>query len=171
VMDDGFQHLPLQKHLILLLDPDKPKNRLCLPAGPYREPRWNRSRADEVLPGRFQVKAEPLQLITPDGHQRVFPKEFAALCALGQPQRFIDALPAAPKTKILLPDHDPLDAGTLLERLPQDRPTIVTAKDWVKLRERPDVGTREFLIARHSVRVEPEAEFRAWLGAELDERT
>jgi tetraacyldisaccharide 4'-kinase len=77
---------------------------------------------------------------------------------------------AGPEPALLLGDHDPLDAGTLLQRLPTDWPTIVTAKDWVKLRERPDIGTRQFLIARHSVRVEPAAEFREWLGAKLDER-
>ena len=48
--------------------------------------------------------------------------------------------------------------------------TVVTAKDWVKLRERSDVGEREFLIARHAVRIEPATEFRAWLERRLDER-
>jgi tetraacyldisaccharide 4'-kinase len=173
-MDDGFQHLPLKKHLNLVLDDPAPKNRLCLPAGPYREPRWNRRRADTVLPGRFRVESEPLRLTDPDGQPESTPQEYALLCALGQPERFVAAVSrlvgAGPEPALLLGDHDPLDAGTLLQRLPTDWPTIVTAKDWVKLRERPDIGTRQFLIARHSVRVEPAAEFREWLGAKLDER-
>src|SRR5579885_1414322 len=50
LLDDGFQHLPLAKDLTILLDPPA-ENGHCLPAGPYREPRRNRSRADLVLPG------------------------------------------------------------------------------------------------------------------------
>jgi len=38
LMDDGFQHLPLAKDVAIVLDPPR-RNRLCLPAGPYREPR------------------------------------------------------------------------------------------------------------------------------------
>jgi tetraacyldisaccharide 4'-kinase len=173
LMDDGFQHLPLAKDLTIVLDDPAPRNRWCLPAGPYREGRWNRRRADLVLPGRFHVETEPLQLLTPEGEPVGMPEASAAMCALGQPERFFAALESAggtPLPRVALPDHDPLDGGTLLERLPRDRPTIVTAKDWVKLRERSDVGEREFLIARHAVRIEPAAEFRAWLEHRLDGR-
>ena len=169
LMDDGFQHLPLRKDLSLILDDPNPRNRWCLPAGPYREGRWNRRRADAVLPGRFQIETEPLRFLRPDGSEVSKPERMAALCALGQPERFFVAL-GGPEPAIALPDHDPMDAGTLLERLPRDRPTVVTAKDWVKLRERSDVGEREFLIARHAVRIEPATEFRAWLERRLDER-
>ncbi|MFX8929914.1 tetraacyldisaccharide 4'-kinase, partial [Acinetobacter baumannii] len=34
VMDDGFQHLPVKKHIQILLDDPTPKNSRCLPAGP-----------------------------------------------------------------------------------------------------------------------------------------
>ncbi len=169
LMDDGFQHLPLKKHLSIVLDPERPKNPWCLPAGPYREGRWNRRRADLVLPGQFRVEAEPLHLIRPDGASAERPVRMSALCALGQPEGFFRALGDA-EPRVALPDHDPLDAGNLLGRLPADRPVVVTAKDWVKLRERPDVGEREFLIARHSVRIEPADEFRAWLETRLDGR-
>lgn len=49
LMDDGFQHLPLAKSLTILLDPDEPRNPYPLPAGPYREFRSARRRADLVL--------------------------------------------------------------------------------------------------------------------------
>ncbi|HVL40476.1 MAG TPA: tetraacyldisaccharide 4'-kinase, partial [Fimbriimonadaceae bacterium] len=65
LMDDGFQHLPLHKHLTLLLDPDIP-NSQTLPAGPYREPRVNRSRADLVLPGAFRVQRRSLRFVDPE---------------------------------------------------------------------------------------------------------
>lgn len=175
LMDDGFQHLPLAKTLTFVLDEPKPKNPFCLPAGPYREGRWNRRRADTVVPGQFHVEAEPLRLATPEGTPKPAPAEYALLCALGQPERFVTSVELLtgqpPRAKSLLPDHDRLDAGTLLEALPSELPVIVTAKDWVKLRERTDVGRREWLVARHEVRLEPAQELRRWLRDKLNGQT
>jgi hypothetical protein len=47
-------------------------------------------------------------------------------------------------------------------------PVVVTAKDWVKLRNRNDLDGRTILVAHHSVRVEPADAFRAWLAERLD---
>jgi len=174
LMDDGFQHLPLKKQLSIVLDDANPINAHCLPAGPYREPRSNRSRADLVLPDRFSVCRNPIRLVSPDGQTQT-PMNYSVLCALGQPQRFLDELNSAYPSgdplgiRTLLPDHDPLTGGTLLERFPKELPIVVTAKDWVKLRNRKDLGQRQFLIALQQVRVEPEVEFKAWLGQRLDE--
>ncbi len=174
VMDDGFQHLPLRKDLTLLLDDPRPTNSRCLPAGPYREPRNNRRRADEVLPGRFRVVSERLDLVKVDGELEI-PTAYSVLCALGQPQRFLDQLQSSfPRVAgvgktLLLSDHDPLQGGTLLEEFPVALPIIVTAKDWVKLRLRPDVGSRQFIVAGQRIRVEPEADFKKWLKERVDE--
>lgn len=94
-----------------------------------------------------------------------------ALCALGQPDRFLSQLAGHVELvkPLVLPDHDPLTSGTLLERLPPDLPVVVTAKDWIKLRERPDVGTREFVIAMQDVQIAPEQQFREWLTEKLNE--
>lgn len=170
LMDDGFQHLPLRKDLSLILDPEQPRNRMCLPAGPYREARWNRKRADLVIPGQFRVE-ETTNFLAADGTGASTPDKFAILLALGRPQNVIDALQRqglTPQHREILPDHDPLTGGTLIDRLPADIPTVVTAKDWVKLRQRPDVGQREFLILNHEVRIEPQSEFRSWLKPKLD---
>lgn len=163
LMDDGFQHLPLRKTLSIVLDPENPPNWRCLPAGPYREPRRNRSRADLVIPGRFRVVEEGPWLDEP------WPERFAVLCALGQPARFLASLPRDPVQTRLLPDHDPLTAGTLFDGMDPSLPVVVTAKDWVKLRARKDLAKRRILVARHAVRVEPAAEFRAWLAEGLHE--
>ncbi len=175
LMDDGFQHLPLQKNLSLVLDPINPPNRLCLPAGPYREPRSNRKRADQILPGRFHVKEEGPWLESSErttNHEprttTDWPTAFAVLCALGQPARFLASLPHPPTTTKLLPDHNPLTAGNLFDGMDPALPVVVTAKDWVKLRARTDLAARRILVARHAVRVEPAAEFRAWLAERLD---
>ncbi len=177
LMDDGFQHLPLRKTLSLLLDPPDPVNRRCLPAGPYREPRRNLRRADAVLPGRFRVVEETWVVesegwmvkenLPPTTHHPL-PSPFAVLCALGQPARFLASLSEKPAFQRLLPDHDPLTAGNLFDGMDPALPVVVTAKDWVKLRNRTDLDGRRILVARHSARVEPAAEFRAWLSERLD---
>lgn len=174
VMDDGFTHTPLRKHITMVLDDPNPPNTCCQPAGPYREPRRNRRLADLVIPDRFRIEAEPMRLLTPEGME-VRPTRYSVLCALGQPDKFVSALQnsfpvqgeAGPVKKIK--DHDPLDGGNLLESFPADLPIVVTAKDWVKLSRRKDVGSRQILVATHQVRVEPEAEFKEWLKAKLHE--
>lgn len=170
LMDDGFQHLPVHKDINILLDPATPSNGLCLPAGPYREPRWNRNRADLILPGDFEVESEPL--VINDDAGRPLPKgPYNLICALGQPGRFVGAATAAlgspPVQSVLLPDHDGLEGGTLLSSFGANTPIVVTAKDWVKLRERPDFGTHSVYIAHHFVRIKPEEPFFAWLTSRI----
>jgi tetraacyldisaccharide 4'-kinase len=170
LMDDGFQHLPLKKHVTILLDPEDPPNTKCLPAGPYREPRRNRKRADLVLPGRFSITEAELTFEDPSGGiPEELPKEYSVLCALGQPDRFLKSLAGEPRATMLLADHDPMTTGNLFDLLPREVPTVVTAKDWVKLRNRPDLEGRRFLVAKQSVRVDPEERFREWLKEKLDE--
>jgi len=166
LMDDGFQHLPLQKHGTIVLDPPSPDNRWCLPAGPYREPRSNRSRADLVIPGRFQLEAKPTRFLDGAGAEQSFGR-YGLLCALGNPESFASAVEKAAgrpaEAKRFLGDHDPMTEGTLLAQFPPDLDLIVSAKDWVKLRERPDAYSRRILIASHEVFVTPQDEFDHWL--------
>lgn len=171
LMDDGFQHLPLVKHVQIVLKPTS-NNRMCLPAGPLREPESALARADLVVPGAFEVVVDPLVLESPQGGPVDVPRTAGVLCALGDPEGFLGGLRGiglALDPIVLLADHDPLTRGNLLERLPRDQPVVVTAKDWVKLRERSDVGERRWLVARHQVRLEPADEFTAWLDRKLDE--
>ena len=170
LMDDGFQHLPLKKALAIIVDPKAPTNPFCLPAGPYREPRFNRKRADLVIPGEFSIVEEPPEICNPRGEKREV-ATCTVLCALGQPQKVpttLEEMGVKVKSKLFLPDHDPLTGGTLLDNLPIDLPVVVTAKDWVKLRERPDVEERDFLILKHAVRVEPKDTFYTWLKQRLN---
>lgn len=173
LMDDGFQHLPLAKQVkILLLDNDN-TNRRCLPAGPYREPYSYRRRADIVIPDHFKVHVARLQLRDRNGvlwNQGA--QEIYALCALGQPQKFLESL-AQNSWKVidsrLLPDHDPLTGGNLFDGWPISAPIVVTAKDWVKLQNRPDLAERKIWIADYKVAIEPQDEFRAWIENKLNE--
>lgn len=173
LMDDGFQHLPLRKHVSIVIAPTGP-NRRCLPAGPLREPQQSLHRADLVLPGKFSVEAAPLRFTVGDGEELeagvIGP--CSALCAIGRPELFFESLAhagLAADPSIAIADHDPLSRGNLLECLPEGRSVVVTAKDWVKLRERTDVGLRRWIVARHAVRVVPAEAFQAWLLERLDE--
>lgn len=170
LMDDGFQHLPVKKHLTILLDPPSDNHR-CIPAGPYREPWRHRKRADLVLPNGFKPVMAIRSLETPDGKPEGAVRG-NVLCALGNPDRFLSDLRAFGVTleqSITLPDHDKLEVGNLFASLNPDLPLIVTAKDWVKLQRRSDLGDRKIFIARQEARIEPEAEFKAWLTRKLDE--
>ena len=173
LMDDGFQHLPVKKHLSILLDPPT-DNRSCLPAGPYREPWRHRSRADLVLPNghhavmRIGALADPRDMNMPVDN----PAKTNALCAIGDPGRFFRDLQEfgleLASTKVLS-DHDNLQMGNLFDSFDPNLPIVVTAKDWVKLQRRSDLGSRQILVARQDARIEPEAEFKAWLARKLDE--
>lgn len=174
LMDDGFQHLPLRKHVSIIVHPRFDLNRLCLPAGPYREPRARGlARADLELPGRdFGLERSPTSL-TDQAGAAVDPQGLAAcvLCAIGDPwplQASLEAQGVRVVRGRYLADHDRLDAGNLLQGLDAALPLIVTAKDWVKLRRRADLGSREVLVADYEVRVTPEEAFAAWLDERLD---
>ena len=170
LMDDGFQHLRLRQHVTLLLAPETP-NSFCLPAGPYREPRsTGLRRADLVLPGsefkvvRSRTIGAPSEGLGPD-------KKVNVLCALGRPHQFLDSLRSDGYrlgTVRCLPDHDPLTAGTLLNGFDLETPLLVTAKDWVKLRDRGDLEGRTVLMAKYDVSVEPREGFTDWLRLKLD---
>ncbi|MHB8636434.1 MAG: tetraacyldisaccharide 4'-kinase [Fimbriimonadaceae bacterium] len=170
LMDDGFQHLPLRKHVTVLLDADPPPNAKCLPAGPYREPRRNRNKADLVLGDQFKFVRQPLGFIDTTGRQASPPNEAVMLCAIGAPEPFAQALQAAGirlASQLRRPDHDPLTAGNLFDGLDRNTALVVTAKDWVKLKVRPDLADRRILIALQDAQVEPAAEFKLWLAERL----
>ncbi len=173
ILDDGLQHLPLKKHLTIVLEKDR-RNRRCLPAGPYREPFSGRHHADFLFwKEPFRVVSSLAGFLTPSGEQ-VVPEpgqRVSALCALGEPQGFLDALREVGLVLDqveLRPDHDPL-AGNLWSRFDPALPVVVTAKDWVKLRVREIPAERRIWIALQRVHVEPEARWREALRQKLDE--
>ena len=171
LMDDGFQHLRLKQHLTVLLD-GVPANPFCLPAGPYREPRSSgRKRGGLVLPNDRMTLFRGGTVVQDRNGSLVSPQETNVLCALARPYRLTDTLVREGyvlRTVRNLPDHDPLTAGNLLTDFDRETPLLVTAKDWVKLRDRKDLEGRSVLIANYEVRIEPLAEFEAWLQQQLN---
>lgn len=173
LLDDGHQHLPLEKDVTILLDPEDIENRWPMPSGPYREPRTTgKMRADTVIPGEFRIGMTTVQVRALDGSTPELEAGINALCALARPERFVDTLEAhgyrIGETK-LLKDHDPLKSKTLFEGLDPTLPVVVTEKDWVKLKHRNDLGLWNVMVASYDVQIEPAGLFREWLKSRLDE--
>ncbi len=173
LMDDGLQHLPLKTHIKIAVEPKQSDNRMVLPAGPYREP-YNHKRVDVVVPGDFQIRRKLSHLKDQEGSRIDFPIappiEARALAAIGNPEQFFASLETVGiqlEKQIALEDHDPLTAGTLLASFDKEIPTIVTLKDWVKLRELRGISEFKIWIAYESVSLEPQQEFAKWLHERL----
>lgn len=173
LMDDGFQHLRLRQRTTLVVDP-RPQNDFCLPAGPYREPRGSGlGRATIVLPNeRFQLYRSPTSMDLVNGDAADLKSvKVGVLCALARPYRFSSSLESEGyeiAEARFLPDHDRLRQPDLLKPFDPGRPLIVTAKDWVKLRSRDDLGTRTVYAAGYEIFVRPEESFRDWLLERID---
>lgn len=151
LLDDGYQHLPLQKDFALILDVGTPV-RYCLPSGPYRQPARDIIRADVDV--HRQMDPARVQTLSRRDGSRVSTdwlagRSISLLVAVAQPfwvQYAIEELGARMTYGQFLDDHDPLTAPTLLKDVPRDRPLVVTAKDWVKLRRRTDLAGIEVMI-------------------------
>ncbi len=171
LMDDGFQHLPLAKDVTAVVDVEG-VNRFCFPAGPYREPRWvGLRRADRVLRRGVDFEGEMVGFRGLDGGIREVSGEVDALCAIGNPQRFFEGLERFGLClcgRKVLTDHDPL-SGDVLGAMGRERPLVVTAKDFVKLRARQDLTGRDVVVADYRVRLTDPEGFGTWLNGKIDE--
>lgn len=145
--DDGLQHYRLRRAIeIAVVDGTRGLgNGLCLPAGPLREPASRLREVDAIVvndgdfghAGVMRAKLEPLRVeALGSGIARPL-ADFAgqtvhALAAIGNPDRFFDALAAArldvePRA---LADHATLAAEDF--RFGDDAPVLITEKDAVK---------------------------------------
>lgn len=152
LLDDGMQHLPLARDLSFIVEPPG-RNRFCLPAGPYRE-------ASRNPIGRGEVVFVPGPTVSAEYSALEFsprkPERAALLCALGNPQGFLDSVRASGVDvafENIRSDHDPLDAPDLWSDMP-DLPVVVSLKDWVKLQGR--ALPREVILATRTARLVPE---------------
>ncbi|HEY7171602.1 MAG TPA: tetraacyldisaccharide 4'-kinase [Vicinamibacterales bacterium] len=189
LLDDGFQHLTLERDVDLLLaDVDVLAERV-LPAGRLREPIEAAKFADAVLvtkvrltPDATSEVAEKLGINTaftvtrtlgdPPGigkDQQVF-----AVAGVARPERFFDDLRAAGwrvAGTLSFPDHhrftlsdvDRIRAGAKTAGAPV---LLTTAKDAVRL-DTLDAGGVTFAAVPLTARVEPVERFREWLMAKL----
>jgi tetraacyldisaccharide 4'-kinase len=178
VLDDGFQHLQLDRDVDLLIvareDVEQPQT---LPAGRLREPPDTIIVADAILaaddvvvepvdatPPIFRIRRSPLPLPPDDGAA-------LAVAGIADPPRFFDELRVAGwklADRLAFRDHHPYSARDVRHILARAAATgaariVTTEKDAVRLLPyRP----HPVPVMAVPLRVEPEplAAFRDWLG-------
>jgi tetraacyldisaccharide 4'-kinase len=161
--DDGLQHHKLARSIeLVVIDGVRGLgNQFCLPAGPLREPMSALSKMDFVLvngaqadfptppkhwPVAFELReicdlhdetrytiAEFIEQFLPASEGRV-----TALAAIGNPERFFDALRALGLKLDTYPlaDHRPVPPALMAHLRQLSQPLLMTEKDAVKWRER-----------------------------------
>jgi tetraacyldisaccharide 4'-kinase len=188
ILDDGFQHLRLERTVDLLVLSSADLAETLLPAGRLREPLSAARAADAVMVYGSAVEAEHLAgqvgvarsfCVTPrylpllalHGVQPAAGTRVAAVAGIARPERFFDALRKqghAVIHELTFPDHHWFTAADVREietgvRERGASAVITTAKDAVRLERHRDVLTLPWAILPLSVFIEPSAEFESWL--------
>lgn len=149
ISDDGLQHYALQRDLELLVIDTKRGlgNGLMLPAGPLREPAGRLQSVDMVLANggpsgltahHFTLELESAICLAPGGEavplDRFAGRQVHAVCGIGNPQRFFDALAGHGIRVIPHPfaDHHAYQAADI--GFGDELPVLMTEKDAVKCR-------------------------------------
>jgi tetraacyldisaccharide 4'-kinase len=179
VLDDGFQHLQLDRDVDLLIvardDIARPET---LPTGRLREPLDTMIAADAILAADDDVIVEPAVAAPPVFRITRKPtpappddRRAVAIAGVAEPQRFFDALRAAGWTlaaAMSFRDHHPYssrDVARIVERARREGAAriVTTEKDAVRL-----LPFRPLPIPVTAVplRLEPQpvGEFNAWLA-------
>ncbi|MBE0509229.1 MAG: tetraacyldisaccharide 4'-kinase [Chromatiales bacterium] len=145
--DDGLQHYRLGRDIeIAVLDGQRRLgNRLCLPAGPLREPPGRLNAVDfvvangEARAGEWAMQLQGSTLCALKGNEQLRLAALAgqrvhAVAGIGHPQRFFASLRAAGLELIEHPfgDHHPYGLGEL--DFADGLPVLMTEKDAVKYR-------------------------------------
>jgi len=182
VLDDGFQHLQLDRDVDLLIvaraDVSRP---LTLPAGRLREPLDTVIAADAILAADDDVVVEPADASPPifrvRRQQLQAPEDTGpvlAIAGIAEPARFFDDLRTAGWTVadvMAFADHHPYgarDVGQILERARRvaARRIITTEKDIVRLlRFRPFPVPIVAVPLR--IELQPFEAFRDWLSGSI----
>ena len=174
--DDGLQHLSLARDIeIAVVDGARRHgNGRCLPAGPLREPPSRLKSVDIVVSngsagrGEFRMRISPWKAINLSGEEE--PRELStfggrpvhAVCAIGNPSRFLDMLREAQLSVVphVFPDHHVFSRPEI--EFGDALPVLMTEKDAVKC--------RRFAGAHHwyvPVRAELDQSFAVRLGVLL----
>ena len=146
ISDDGLQHYALQREVeICLVDSQRRfGNKLCLPAGPLREPVSRLQSVDfvvyngEAASQRYQMQLVPTHWVNLGDPNITLPlnafaqQEVHAIAGIGNPQRFFDQL--CEFNPIVHPhafdDHHAFDEADL--SFDDGLPVLMTEKDAVK---------------------------------------
>lgn len=182
VLDDGFQHLQLDRDIdIVLVGRDDIANPLTFPSGRLREPMDTLVAADAVLTADDDVDVAAVGVDLPffrtrrsvgvpdlDGHSAF------AIAGIAAPQRFFDDLRRLGTTIAgtrTFPDHYAYSRQDLLEIAQAARRAgadviVTTEKDYVRLLPWRPFPMR-VACATLTMEPDPHPEFRHWLAGQL----
>ena len=189
ISDDGMQHYALGRDIeIVVLDGDRGLgNRLCMPAGPLREPPARLNDADIIVKtGGNEQEGVWTMSLKPDSFINVFDqtltqalpafsgKRVHAAAGIGNPDRFFQTMKNLGSEVLAsaFPDHYNYDCSDLV--FDDELPVIMTEKDAVKY-EKAGADLSESSRQRYwFLRVEPEfsrdSEFENKLRSLLEEK-
>jgi tetraacyldisaccharide 4'-kinase len=192
ILDDGFQHLTLERDLDLLLADASVLDDRVLPAGRLREPIEAARCADALLVTDGRLKPDPTPIAEELARELGVANAFTvirtvgdpagigkdrpvfAMAAIARPERFFDDLRAAGwqvAGTLAFRDHHrftPADLQRIRSAATSAAAQVVltTAKDAVRL-EGLDLGDMRFAPVPLTARIEPAARFREWLIGRL----
>lgn len=192
ILDDGFQHLRLERTIDLLVLSPADLTETLLPSGRLREPLSAAGVADAVLAygsaadaahlarhvgveHSFCITPRYLPLLTLHGVLPAADARVAAVAGIARPQRFADALRKQGYDivrEFTFPDHHWFTAADVREIEARVRElgasaVVTTAKDAMRLERHRDMLTLTWAILPLSVFVEPSADFESWLQQRL----
>jgi tetraacyldisaccharide 4'-kinase len=187
LLDDGFQHLKLERDVDLLLANEEDLSDRVLPAGRLREPLASASAADAlvVATDRDEVIdrvrralgiADAFRLRRIIGRAASGEKVFA-VAGIARPERFFDGLPGAGWNlcgAMRFDDHHRFDQGDIDRIVGAAREAgatmvITTEKDAVRLEGRTLAPLRLAAVPLQ-VTIEPADVFETWLMGRLSRR-
>jgi tetraacyldisaccharide 4'-kinase len=143
-LDDGFNRVEIKKFEILL-EPNKIKNYLPLPAGAFREVYFSTYFANMVLKESIDFhRVVSFENLT----QRML-----LVTAISNPSRLDVYLPEGVVDKLIFADHSYFDINLIQNKMREAEATslLVTQKDWVKLQE----ATLPLSLMKLSLKINP----------------
>lgn len=192
ILDDGFQHLHLERTIDLLVLSTADLNDRVLPSGRLREPLSAAREADAVLvygdvaeakrvaasagvPQAFGVSARLLPLRSIAAAAPPESARVVAVAGIARPERFFDALRRQGHDVVrqhVFPDHHWFTAADVRKVEREARESVVdcvvtTAKDAVRLERHRSAMSLPWAILPMTVTIEPGAEFETWLRQSL----
>lgn len=191
ILDDGFQHLHLERTIDLLVISAADLKERVLPSGRLREPLSAARVADAVLVYGDQAQAKRVAASVGVAHAygvstRVLPlralagtsspdARVAAVAGIARPERFFETLRQQGHQVVherVFPDHHWFTAADVeeIERVARSsgvERVVTTAKDAVRLEPHRSAMTLRWEILPMTVSIEPGSEFESWLRQRL----
>ena len=193
ILDDGFQHVQLERTIDLLVLSDADLRDQVLPAGRLREPLAAVRKADALLvygdaeharqvagnvgvPESFCVtrRSYPLRPLSDSAPLPQGISTVAAVAGIARPERFFDALRASHHIaqEFVFSDHHWFTADDVRNvehaaRILHASVVVTTAKDAVRLDHHRAAMSLPWAILPIEVSIEPVVEFESWLQQRL----